>query len=615
MKKKLTSGEWLGISLTVFYAILSFIVALGADGSHTAMNKNNIFNGLAELIHIPQPLSYSGLWIMLIFVLVFLIVFAILVVFIRRFFLKNKEKPYSFKAICFYVLAFALCFAFGIGFGVLFQLGDQGVTVILDDGSEVKYGGIENLDETLGFVFGVLLLSLLIYVVLIGLIWGIIGLVNYCLRKKPKSIEDDRDDEIEKLKEELKKEEDEKKQDLASSFSDVNETLAQNGVNGVGAPIGGSAQGGTLARELGPKEEVFKNLVAIDNQNLGYSVTSDDSSVTLKSLLDNLQNYLASKEHLYYDKKELAQFIAGLNASKLIILEGVSGTGKSSLPRYFARFLGEEAYFESIQVTYKEKSDLLGFYNELTGKYSETPFLENLYRASYETSRLNLVVLDEMNISRIEYYFADFLSVMEFPESDRRISLMLLPDDYDAPSNLEKGELILSPNTYFIGTANKDDSTFTITDKVIDRAIVINFDTTQKEFEVDEEVEPISLSYNKLNDLFIDAMDAYKFKDSERNKFLKLLDFMASELDINIGNRIIRQIDNMIPIYLAMERKEEECLDAIFSTKILRKLEARYDSSLRSGLLKLNKYLDENYGKDSFKDSRLIINKYLRRSI
>ena len=204
---------------------------------------------------------------------------------------------------------------------------------------------------------------------------------------------------------------------------------------------------------------------------------------------------------------------------------------------------------------------------------------------------------------------------MEFPESDRRISLMLLPDDYDAPSNLEKGELILSPNTYFIGTANKDDSTFTITDKVIDRAIVINFDTTQKEFEVDEEVEPISLSYNKLNDLFIDAMDAYKFKDSERNKFLKLLDFMASELDINIGNRIIRQIDNMIPIYLAMERKEEECLDGIFSTKILRKLEARYDSSLRSGLLKLNKYLDENYGKDSFKDSRLIINKYLRRSI
>ena len=510
MKKKLTSGEWLGIGLTIFYAILTFIVALGMDESHTAMNKNNLFYGLAELFNMPRLPSYAGLWILLIFVLVFIIVFSILVVVLRRYFIKREEKTYSFKAICFYILAFALSFGFGIGFGVLFQLGDKGIDVTLRDETVVHYGGIENLDDTFGFVFGALLLALILYVLVGAFAWAIIGLINYCLKRKPKSINDLDEEESEKEKEEKRKEKEEKA-DLANSFSDVNPPL--NGATNAGF-IAGAAQGnGILSKELGPKEVVFKNLVAIDNQNLGFSSLSDSEDITLKDLINRLQGYLATKEHLYYDKKELAQFVAGLNASKFIILEGISGTGKSSLPRYFAKFIGEEAYFEAIQVTYKEKTDLLGliqvtykektdllgFYNELTGKYNETPFLENLYRASYETGKMNIVVLDEMNISRVEYYFADFLSVMEFPESERRISLTLLPDDYDAPENLEKGELILSPNTYFIGTANKDDSTFTITDKVIDRAIVIDFENTQKELDFDEEFKKNSTLTRNLN--------------------------------------------------------------------------------------------------------------------
>ena len=612
MKKKLTSGEWLGIGLTIFYAILTFIVALGMDESHTAMNKNNLFYGLAELFNMPRLPSYAGLWILLIFVLVFIIVFSILVVVLRRYFIKREEKTYSFKAICFYILAFALFFGFGIGFGVLFQLGDKGIDVTLRDETVLHYGGIENLDDTFGFVFGALLLALILYVLVGAFAWAIIGLINYCLKRKPKSINDLDEEESEKEKEEKRKEEEEKA-DLANSFSDVNEAI--KGAANAGFITGTSSQGAVLSKELGPKEVVFKNLISIDNQNLGFGTLSDNDEISLKDLINRLQGYLATREHLYYDKKELAQFIAGLNASKFIILEGISGTGKSSLPRYFAKFIGEEAYFEAVQVTYKEKSDLLGFYNELTGKYNETPFLENLYRASYETGKMNIVVLDEMNISRVEYYFADFLSVMEFPESERRISLTLLPDDYDAPENLEKGELILSPNTYFIGTANKDDSTFTITDKVIDRAIVIDFENTQKELDFDEEFEPISLSYEKLKALFIDAEDAYKFKPSDRKKFLSLVDFMSTELDITIGNRIIRQLDKMVPIYFAMDINYEECVDNLFANKILRKLESRYDSSLRSGLLKLNKLLDELYGKDTFLSSRKIINKYLRRSI
>ena len=602
MKKKLSSGEWLGLGLTIFYVVLALLVALGMDGSHTAMNKNNIFAGLAELLNMPNIETYTGIWILLIFVLVFIVIFAVLVLFLRRFFIKHNEKTYSVKAFAFYGLSFALCFGFAFGLGILFQFGDG-----------AEEGGIAHLDQTFAFVFSSLLLALLVYVALTGFIWAIIGVVNFCLRRKPKSINEE-DEEKQKLKEELEKYKEEEKADLANSFTDA-ETLANpQFVNGVGASqvAGGN---GFLSKEIGKKEEVFKNLVSIDNQNLSVGRISDSEGITLKFLLDNLQGYLATKEHLYYNKRELAQFIAGLNASKFIILEGVSGTGKSSLPRYFAKFIGEEAYFEAIQVTYKEKSDLLGFYNELTGRYNETPFLENLYRASYESARINLVVLDEMNISRVEYYFADFLSVMEFPETDRRISLMLLPDDYDAPENLEKGQLILTPNTYFIGTANKDDSTFTITDKVIDRAIVIDFENTQKELKFDEEFNPIALSYEKLHELFKEASENYKFNEAERNKFLKVLDFMSSELDITIGNRIIRQLDEMVPIYLAMSLSSLDCLDAIFSSKILRKLESRYDSSLRNGLTRLIKMLESEFGLESFAVSKALINKYLRRSI
>lgn len=86
---------------------------------------------------------------------------------------------------------------------------------------------------------------------------------------------------------------------------------------------------------IAPKEIAFKNLVAIDNSNIDVlSNSNDDINITLKDLVNNLQGYLATSEKLYYDKIELGYFIAGLKASKLIILEGISGTGKSSLPRY-----------------------------------------------------------------------------------------------------------------------------------------------------------------------------------------------------------------------------------------------------------------------------------------
>ena len=468
MKKKLSVEEWFSISLATLYVVITFFVALGVDPSHRVMARNNMFAGLAQLFNISIPAkSYSGLWILLIFYLVFILIAVILIVLTRKYFINRNQNPNSVRSIVYYSVIGFSSLAISTSLGIVFQLFEKNEDV----------GGIANLNETFGFVFGVLFLGLLIFVFLAAFVYAIVGIVNYFARRKNKNIaqvKSSEDEELEKVKENSNID-----PNLENSFSGVKDNKVNKSAE-TSVVVTSDNSNTLFSNGIAPKEIAFKNLVAIDNSNIDVlSNSNDDINITLKNLVNNLQGYLATSEKLYYDKIELGYFIAGLKASKLIILEGISGTGKSSLPRYFAKYISEESFFEPIQVTYKEKSDLLGYYNEITNKYSETPLLENLYKASYKINNLNIVVLDEMNISRIEYYFADFLSLLEFPENERKLSLLLLPDDYDAPNNLNKGELLITPNTYFIGTANKDDSTYTITDKVIDRAIVLNFNNVQ----------------------------------------------------------------------------------------------------------------------------------------
>lgn len=607
MRKKLTVEEWFGISLATLYVVITFFVALGVDPSHTVMAKNNMFAGLAELFNVPIPASsYSGLWILLIFYLVFILICVIIIVFTRKYFIKHNLKPTSVKAYVYYGLIVLSCLALSTGLGIIFQLFEKSEDV----------GGIANLDQTFGFVFGVLFLGLLIFVFLAAFFYALFGVISYIVKKRSKNvkqIKDKEDEEIEEVKNNS-----EIDPNLSNSFSNVKSSKSQLDNESSIILSSDNLKNNTrmYSQKIAPKEIAFQNLVAIDNSNLDIlSNSMDDNDITLKDLVSNLQGYLANNEKLYYDKIELGYFIAGLKASKLIILEGISGTGKSSLPRYFAKYINEESFFEPIQVTYKEKSDLVGYYNEITNKYSETPLLENLYRASYKINNINIVVLDEMNISRIEYYFADFLSLLEFPESERKLSLLLLPDDYDAPTNLVKGELLITPNTYFIGTANKDDSTYTITDKVIDRAIVINFDNVQSELKIKGDFSPISLSYSKLMSLFDEALTKYKFEKDELKDFNRILQFLENELDISIGNRMLNQIKCMIPIFKDMELDYKECIDIFLSSKVLRKLEVRFNSTLSNNLVKLNKLIDEIYGKNSLKRCKELLNKYIKRGI
>lgn len=609
MENKLTRANKLSICLSIFYAVIALVTAFCLDASHTVFARSNPIAALGDLFSFPAIRATPIMWLMLIFVLVYLVLFVIGCCYIAAYQRRHNRKTYGKEALIGYGIALLVAGLLSFGLGALFHLSV----------------GMDSYTTTMTFVMQSLALAALLFFLLALFVFALVEIVVYCVGFAKASLlryddEQEKKDEREKREAGLLPEEGQgqekdvpegDEEDVESSFVAKEDDPLPEKVTATAVSTADEERG-----KLPPKDVLFPVLSAIDEENAaGNFVAMDQPGLTLSSLVDDLQAYLAKDVGLSYDRKELALFVSALNATHLLILEGISGTGKSSLPRYFAKFIGEEAFFEPIQVTYKEKADLLGYYNEFMRRYMETPFLQQLYRASYAPERLNLMVLDEMNISRVEYYFADFLSVLEFPEEERRISLLSLPEGYEGPRHLRSGRIDLLPNTYFIGTCNKDDSTYTVTDKVIDRAIVIDFESYQKPIDVQREVHPILLSFAGLQHLFQEAEEREegRFRAAEREKFLSLLSFMEEEFSIALGNRILRQLEKMVPVYAATGEKKEDLLDEVFSTKVLRKLSGRMDSSLSLSLKRLQDRLDELYGKESFPIARKEIARKERR--
>ena len=203
-----------------------------------------------------------------------------------------------------------------------------------------------------------------------------------------------------------------------------------------------------------------------------------------------------------------------------------------------------------------------------------------------------------MNISRVEYYFADFLSILEYPLEERRMKIMQLPYGFVPPAKLTDGFLQIPGNVFFVGTANKDDSTFTITDKVYDRAITIDFDNRNDAFVVTGEAGRVNISYSHLQGLFDSALadmdNQLTKKDLE--KFEIITDYIYEKFDITFGNRILTQITNIVPVFIACGGKKEDALDFILSRKVISKIEGRFEDYVKNALKELIHLMEKTYG-------------------
>ncbi len=386
------------------------------------------------------------------------------------------------------------------------------------------------------------------------------------------------------------------------------ETDADNGASGADGGDGGMGGVGGLGFGTGASElpevcDLFPSLYKIDMAHADEDYQAYPRlDVTLEELAPRFQAYLA-KQKLYFDMRTLRNFLAGMVASRLLILEGLSGTGKSTLPRLFSEFVGSKAFFCPVQATWRDRTDVVGYYSDFTHQFKETDFLRRMYEASYEPDRLNMMVLDEMNISRIEYYFADFLSILEYPPQDWLVKLMQIREGQEQPVKMEDGNARIPLNTWFIGTANTDDSTFTITDKVYDRAIVLEFNQINEPISPDYDASPLhGLSVPQMLEMFEGAKqnEAYRLTGSDRANFLRLCQFVQERLDVRFGNRIMNQIDNFVPVFVALGGTKSEALDFMFSRKVMRKLQGKYDEYIKDGLNELTKFLNTQYGKGVF---------------
>ena len=166
-----------------------------------------------------------------------------------------------------------------------------------------------------------------------------------------------------------------------------------------------------------PDGSRFPKLTLVDMKYHDYIRPVFDDEVTLEQLVENYRLFACSQMHLYYTPEIIRRFVAGMASSKLLILEGISGTGKTSLPHSFSRFLCNPATMVSVQPSFRDRTELLGYFNEFSKRFNETEFLRALYEANYREEP-SMVILDEMNLARIEYYFAEMLSILEMPSHD-----------------------------------------------------------------------------------------------------------------------------------------------------------------------------------------------------
>lgn len=354
-------------------------------------------------------------------------------------------------------------------------------------------------------------------------------------------------------------------------------------------------------------EHRFPKLTLVDEKYAALTPPEYDNEISLQEFAEGYRRYAASQMKLYYTPEIVRRFVAGMAASKLLILEGISGTGKTSLPYSFSRYLTNPATIVSVQPSFRDRTELLGYFNEFSKRFNETEFLRALYEANYRPDP-TLIVLDEMNLARIEYYFAEMLSVLEMPNKDEWV-LDLVPTAWNGdPVKMDGGKIHVADSTWFIGTANNDDSTFTITDKVYDRAMPIELNERADAFEC--EVQPqCNVTAEHLEYLFQKAQVDYPISDELMDKMQKLDNYLITRFKLSFGNRIMKQLYDFIPVYVACGGTELGGMDYIVARKVLKKFESMNVTFVRDEITGLITYIDKLFGKAEMQDSKA----YLRR--
>lgn len=390
---------------------------------------------------------------------------------------------------------------------------------------------------------------------------------------------------------------------LAPAAGSASLSLDSDSVEGAAAAM---AKATVEAKTLAEQKEIaqanrFPKLSMVDLKYRTWQPPVYDNDITLEQFVEGYRFFACSEMGLYYTPEIVRRYVAGMAASKLLILEGISGTGKTSLPYSFSRYVDNPATIVSVQPSYRDRTEVLGYFNEFSKRFNETEFLRAVYEAGLREDP-SYIVLDEMNLARVEYYFAEILSVLEMPSQDEW-TLDLVPVAWEGdPKGLEDGKIRIPGSLWFVGTANNDDSTFTITDKVYDRAIPIELNERADAFECPPH-ERVHVTNEHLQYLFQKAKVEHVVSEELLEKMHKLDQYLQTRFRLAFGNRIIKQMYDFIPVYVACGGTELGGMDYIIARKVLKKFESMNVSFVRDEMQGLIDYIEKTFGEGGLPDS------------
>jgi len=265
-------------------------------------------------------------------------------------------------------------------------------------------------------------------------------------------------------------------------------------------------------------------------------------------LLDYIKRYIAAKGY-YFDDETLYNYHICLKTRPLVILAGLSGTGKSKLSQLYAEAMGHTAQNKrylrlAVRPSWNDDRYLLGYLNSITGEYVTEPAVDFIMKAEEERDNLYFFCLDEMNLAHVEYYFSQFLSALEEDNpTDRQIPLF----SETVQARLEKtGKsvgvapfVLVPPNLLFTGTINVDETTQPLSDKVIDRANTIEFFAVELDKVPERKPLPDPITISAA------AWRSYIAHEPDTTHRAQIIEIgkILNKADLGLGYRILRDIE------------------------------------------------------------------------
>jgi hypothetical protein len=318
--------------------------------------------------------------------------------------------------------------------------------------------------------------------------------------------------------------------------------------------------------------------------------------------LTQFNEYLNAKG-LVFPERIIKAFHTSLKVqdiSALVILAGISGTGKSELPQAYSEFIGAPLVMLPVQPRWDSPQDLQGFYNYIEKKYKPTELMHYLYQHHHDKNfngRMVLVLLDEMNLARVEYYFSDFLSKLE----TRRNKSTYLDIEVGSIKLSDNERRVIIPEEFlFVGTMNEDETTQSLSDKVLDRANVLTFgQPTELKLRGDKKANPaIPTEYLSWNDFKGWMNEPIQGHTDIVKDYIDRANTIMEQLGRPFAHRVYQSIAKYVANYPNANNDESIMKSAIadqFGQKLLPKLRGIMvdDSNVKPHLDSLKSLINE----------------------